>query len=65
MYVDDGPEFKEYVLEGRRYSCDITGACESEIYDEDLQKWRKMTDAEHVESFAAWLRSRRTPEQPE
>jgi hypothetical protein len=63
MYMD-GPEFKEYVLEGRRYSADITGACESEIFDEERQCWRRMTDAEHVESFAAWLRSKSQDKTP-
>lgn len=64
MYLD-GPEFKERTLEGKRYSHDITGACESEIFDEERHCWRRMTDAEHVEAFAAWLRARRTPEQRE
>ena len=52
----DSPEFEEVVLEGKRYSHDVTGACESEIFDERIGRFRKMTDAEHVESFAAYLR---------
>ena len=52
----DSPEFEEVVLEGKRYSRDVTGACESEIFDEKLGRFRKMTDAEHVEAFAAYLR---------
>jgi hypothetical protein len=34
----------------------------ADMHREAFEKW---FDVEHVESFAAWLRARRTPEQPE